>query len=89
MAFNARASPTSTPPPEATSTSAELHRADRPARVRRLTFANLLNGAGNVAGAELSLTTVPEPWTSAAARGVAALGAAGYSGRRHRASIVD
>ncbi len=55
-----------------------------------LTFANLFNGSGNVAGAELSLTTVPEPstWVMLLA-GFAALGAAGYSGRRHRASIVD
>jgi len=55
-----------------------------------LTFANLFNGSGNVAGAQLSLTTsVPEPSTWAMLlAGFGALGAAGYGGRRHRASIV-
>ena len=56
-----------------------------------LKFANLFNGSGNEAGADLSLTTsVPEPSTWAMLlAGFAALGAAGYSGRRQRASIVD
>jgi hypothetical protein len=55
-----------------------------------LTFANLFNGSGNVAGADLSLTTVPEPSTWAMLlAGFIALGAAGYGARRQRASIVD
>ncbi len=55
-----------------------------------LKFENLFNGSGNVAGAELSLTSVPEPSTWAMLlAGFMALGAAGYAGRRQRASIVD
>ena len=56
-----------------------------------LTFANLFNGSGNVAGAQLSLTmSVPEPSTWAMlVAGFVALGAAGYSGRRQRVSIAD
>jgi hypothetical protein len=48
-----------------------------------LTFANLFNGSGNVAGAELSLTAVPEaPTWAMLLAGFAALGAASYGARR-------
>ena len=54
-----------------------------------LTFPNLFNGSGNVAGADLSVTTAPEPSTWAMLlAGFAALGAAGYRSSHRKLAIA-